>query len=532
MLKPFLIAFTLVSGIAQAQTSLQDTTYLQTIVKREPIAFIPYELKDPNSGKLLSPNDQIELVGAAAEAWEAKYISARDYYAGINELERIWNSFGYSLRNPEDINKLKAVAPDLEKIEKQVAVLETAVREFDEKIMTVKRDVEAELKDFEAKAKGSAEAKYNELYAKVKAKYPEESEFIENLKEDPTMLQKPDKNLSNMVHKEWNIEKGDKSSFFVKGNAQLDLGANLKNASALSDARVDVTVMNSIQANVLYLYGKANIADTGIGSVETGVEVGGNVIDFLTNKKEGKVFDIRLSDKNKTAEKGPWKKEVRVGQDFPFSIGPIPAVFEIGFLGLVYLDTGVSVDAGNYAIGMNLYPGLSTSAYASLAIGIPVAKAGAEGQIVLLNTELAIGGRLALQTNTESGKKKLVLSVRGDHTTTALAGRVVLFAQVKLPIIGKQRYERQLWSLPGKAVTGVLFDFTKEADENGIILTGAPEQSDLEEMNLDNELVKFFADTNPKLSTVSLQETLKELAVLSSEIEALKNEAQSLATVE
>jgi hypothetical protein len=448
-------------------------------------------------------------------------------------MEQAWNNLGYSLRNPDDINKLKGAAPDFEKILQQAEYLSRTIRDIDEKVMTARRNLEQEAKDFEDKVKASAEAKYNELYNKVKEKYPEEVSFVENAKEDPNILQKPNKDLSNFVHKEWNLEKGDAGSFLVKGSAQLDLSGSLKKLEGLTDARVDVAAMNTVKANLVYLYGKTTLDDQGMGQVKTGVEVLGNVVDFLTVDKKGKVLDIRLSDnKKKDAEnsnKGPWKKEVRAGQDFPFSIGPVPVVVEVGVLGQLYLDTGMSVDAVQRAAGLSLYPGVSASAYASFAAGVPVAKVGIEGQMVLLNSEMALTGRLMLQTNTDSGKKKIVLNVRGDHTSTSLSGRMALFAEAKLPVIGKKRYERKLWESDGQAVSGVLFDFTKAADENGIVITGAPQPEDLQEVAVDNELQKFFDEANRKMSEAGLKETLQRMAVLESETSALGDAAKALA---
>lgn len=60
------------------------------LIPREPIAFTPFEMVDPNTGKPISPDMIIEVNGTK--------MRAGDFYRQLNEMERWLNERGYSLR--------------------------------------------------------------------------------------------------------------------------------------------------------------------------------------------------------------------------------------------------------------------------------------------------------------------------------------------------------------------------------------------------------------------------------------------------
>lgn len=61
-----------------------------TLIPRNPVAFTPFEMLDPNTGKPISADTIIEVNGVK--------MRAGDYYRQLNEMERWLNERGYSLR--------------------------------------------------------------------------------------------------------------------------------------------------------------------------------------------------------------------------------------------------------------------------------------------------------------------------------------------------------------------------------------------------------------------------------------------------
>ncbi len=503
-----------------------DDNFVRQVTPKGPIPFVPFDYINPYTGKIESPSFQIELDAKDAEVWKKRFITLRDYYAELNQIEEQWNKIGYSLRKPQDIKTLKEILTDSTELVKQAESLVRSIRPFDEMIMTAQKSLDEQQAAFEKAVQERADSSFSDLFVESKAKFDAAFEPFADAKKDPDILQKPDKDLSNFIHKGWNLEKGDASSFLAKGSASIDVSGSLKKLEGLGEARVDIVAMTQLEINVLYMYLKASVLDDGSAQASTNVEVLGKVVDMLKTEKKGKVFSWRLSDDNSgdQKKKQPWEKVYRKGKEFPFSIGPIPAVAEVGASGRVYLDTGVNVDAKNYALGASLIPGVESSGYVNVGVGVPFAHIGPEANLVILNSELNLGVDIALNLPVDDKPANLDAGIHGTQTTRALAGKLSLVAVAKLPILGEKRYERKLFEWPGVSATGTLFDFRKIADRNGYSLKGAPTQDDIADVELDGSIDKFFneaiAANRERVST----ETLREEAVLTATRDATRSE--------
>src|SRR5262249_15881633 len=65
-----------------------------TVLKRNPIPFKPFEMKDPKTGAPISPSTMITLPNG-------KSMTAAVYYAELNKWEKAFNAIGYSLRDTQ-----------------------------------------------------------------------------------------------------------------------------------------------------------------------------------------------------------------------------------------------------------------------------------------------------------------------------------------------------------------------------------------------------------------------------------------------
>src|SRR5438552_5118192 len=88
------------------------------INKRQPILFKPLEMVDPATGKSVSPDYPIKLPSG-------KQITAGEYYAKVNEIERHLNEQGYSLRDKNTVF-VQEVAIDEGLLSKQKKTAEAA----------------------------------------------------------------------------------------------------------------------------------------------------------------------------------------------------------------------------------------------------------------------------------------------------------------------------------------------------------------------------------------------------------------------
>ena len=489
-MKHFILAGSLFFSIHAQAFDIPEISDLKQIERRDPIVFVPFDMIDPITGKLVTASTMIELPGDLANEWGSKRVTAREYYRELNELEKFWNELGYSLRRPEDIQYLSSLSQDIDQLVKQAKSIDEAIKEFDEKIMSVPQEIATTKKDFEQRLRNKAEEEFTELYNKAMQSLTPEAEIFENLRENPNLIQKPNKNLSNFIYKEWATETGSEDSFYLKGLASVNVSGNFKELEGLADARIDVTIMKELKKNLFYLFLKANALDSGKVSGETGVEVLGQVIDQLSKKKSGNFLSWRFSKDE--SDSSPWQLQVREGKEFAFSIGPVPVVAEVGFAGRVYIDQGFNVSTNN--VSVSVIPGAESYAYGNMSAGVPVAKAGIEQDLILLNSELDIAGGLELSVPQDSGKPMLSANVTGRNTSTALNGRMKFVAQAKLPVVGEQRYEKLLWDYDGLHWDGVIFDFSKTANDQGYQLSGSPETVDLDEVQVDNVSYSLFTD--------------------------------------
>src|SRR5205807_545789 len=62
--------------------------------KREPIPFVPFEMRDPITGAEITPETLIKLPNG-------KEATAKEYFEELNKLEKQLNEIGYSLRDRE-----------------------------------------------------------------------------------------------------------------------------------------------------------------------------------------------------------------------------------------------------------------------------------------------------------------------------------------------------------------------------------------------------------------------------------------------
>ncbi|MFW7377813.1 MAG: hypothetical protein ACOH5I_03255 [Oligoflexus sp.] len=477
--------------------------------KRPAIQFKPFDYLDPITGKIVSPDTMVELTDELAASFNKKYISARELYEELNKLEKSLNELGYSLRDSADSGFIESALVDGKKLVEQTTKIIDLYRDFDEKIMTIPKEIEQIKNDFFDRQDSLAEKEFTELYEKAVKSIKPSAPVFEDLNEDPNILQVPNRNLGNFVYKKWDVEKGDPNSFLIKALAQLNLSGDFKELEGIFDTRVDVDIFNEVKLNLLYAYLKAGAQDSGDVFISSGLEVAGKKIDRYSVDRKGKLLSWRLSDEK---DDNNLDMVFREGESIPFAIGPVPCLLEIGGFGRIYIDN--ALNASRTSISASAIPGIEAAGYATVAAGVKVAKVGVEGQLVILNSELNIQGGIDMKVPKETGKPELSAFVKGEQNLTALNGNIYLMAGVDLPVVGEKNYRRKLWDWDGVTTQGVLFNFTKTANETGYTLSGAPEPADIDEKNLDNKIKDFFDHVDENLQSVKSEQIAHDVATI------------------
>ena len=74
---------------------VQTDPNLIRVNRREPIPFVPFEMQDPATRRVIAPNTMLTLP-------DGKRVQADEYFAALNRIEKGLNDLGYSLRNMPD----------------------------------------------------------------------------------------------------------------------------------------------------------------------------------------------------------------------------------------------------------------------------------------------------------------------------------------------------------------------------------------------------------------------------------------------
>jgi len=88
-----------------------DPRFIKTN-RRPPIPFVPFEMRNPRTNEAIDPNTMFNLRNG-------QKMTARDYLAGLNELEKKFNELGYSLRDRHTQTPFQEVIINHSELQKQ-----------------------------------------------------------------------------------------------------------------------------------------------------------------------------------------------------------------------------------------------------------------------------------------------------------------------------------------------------------------------------------------------------------------------------
>lgn len=412
------------------------------VLKKEPIKFRAFEMKDPKTGKPISPNQILELPNG-------KKVAAKEYYAELNQLEREFNQIGYSLREPGEKTTIQRSKIDKEQLQEQQESLKATPKEIDPEIQkklepsqvlkTIKENPR-EIKQIDSEktiSDGPDEIQPRLKSAKINSK------LIPNLGQ--TKLAQASSSPA-VYTRNWNGEVGNRNTFAAYLNAKLELtGANTY-TRAYAEGKAGGYVFNN---NVELARATANLYApvSGNGNVNANLYVvGRNVYNFnrrfSTNFSRGDSFSRSLDIE---------------AANFRFWVGPIPMRARFGVRGSAGFRYNVAAYGGSRYAYARLNPFVDTSAYGQGGADIVVGGAGLGVNLLLLKDDL--DARASARVGFASGNRAYLQTYYSMYNQVeALSGNVYAYAYVWVPFWRRRQWNWNIFSWTGVNHRGYLLN--------------------------------------------------------------------------
>lgn len=457
---------------------------------RPELPFVPFPYVDLETTEALTKDTMMLTPDAQGNLTILR--KAGDYYAEINTLEQKLCLLGYSMHNVADEEIISRLPIDELLMQRQAAAQLAATQPIDPEVMTPVRSARATAEAAKSRIEAEAASQLSALYASVSGGATPPSVTLAPL--DPEVIARPSSDLNNVLTKQWDFEKGEHETFAATASATLTLSGSLRAAEATTTCRADVWAFAK-EYNVAYadVQGRVDASSTGLGG-----SVSWKVLFLGADLYHG---DIKGGSnvRSDSADNDKVFPIIHEGQDYYFSIGPVPMSGSIGIAGTFDYDWGVGL-AGLAVTGTG-QAAAKLGGYASLQADLVVAQAGVGGELTIVDDLIKIEGGVGVDADSASGEPRVVATVRGTNTMTVLKGELFAFASAVVPAAGLPPWEKKTWRKILYGFDGVstgeqsLFNFSKVVSSRGYLLTGAPREEDYAEVNVEQELDRALQET-------------------------------------
>jgi hypothetical protein len=431
------------------------------ILRRNARQFEQFQIRNPENGQNIDPNTTLELPNG-------KKVSAREYYAQLNQYEQEFNKLGYSLREDRDRTVIQeSIRNDPAQFRRQATQLEQDHRQIENPAVNralspdvVRQEVEVQPQINQQILQLRPNVEPPQLRGLEKLNRP-----VEPIEPRPIPTRRPLPPIrprptppatpatgSQKIVKNWNYEVGNRSRFAAFINGKLELNGSANVATAEAEANAGGYAFDK-QANILRATAKVVAPDNGQLSANLNLAAfGANVYNFNRTVNAS----IQKTDTFQYAV----DKEI---VNFRFTIGPIPMSAKFGVRGSAGLRYDIFASP-RYAYAKAV-PFLDTRAYGQGGADIVVGGAGVGVNLVLLKDELEIAGKARL--NIVNAKLVLDTQFSALNKFSALNGNVYAYAFVYVPRFGVPPWKKKQWdwtivSWNGFNHTGYFFNESKQ----------------------------------------------------------------------
>ncbi|MGC4047940.1 MAG: hypothetical protein QM758_29450 [Armatimonas sp.] len=403
-----------------------EATLPEALVRRHraaPVKPTRFEMKDPATGKTISPNTVLTLP-------DGQKITARDYYAMLNGLEQRSSARGYSLtaRAPAPP---EGVAMDTAELEKQAAKIASSF---------VRRS-----RDHAIPAGTSVE----DMKARHEAAVASDAARLEALKSNHTLTER-----------RVNLQIPPKIFDFLLGKPEL--------LAAMATGKFDMTTLTTAQPGTMRLVGDlaigASILKRPADFLKIGLELLAPPQGQMTARVAVRVAGKEVMAFNEVSDK-PMAREVGGSTTFrmpvKFKIGMGPIGFSVEAAAVGEAGTGMFAAVRSAATDVKLTPKVNSRLEVAAKADFKIIGASVKSNVVIADGKLNVegGSQMALQGNTLVPRK----SLSGDSMLEMLAGTAMIEGFIyqpafAIPPFKKKKFDFTLWDWKGMKVAGRLFE--------------------------------------------------------------------------
>jgi hypothetical protein len=411
-----------VNLVAQATTTEMDPALVQ-VNTRPAIPFHPFTMRDPRTGRIVDPDTLITL-------HNGKRMTAGDYYAEANSLERGFNALGYSLRSSAPVT-LQESRVNVGALQSQASGIAAMHKPFDQQTM-------AAIPSFQ-----QLEAQHQLLVNQDALRFQRLNQAIATKSlvrsgapaagSFPGSFSQPNT---------WNYEIGDPDTLYAFVNGRQDLTGNLSQATLSADAKAGGAIFGH---NFDLLRATGSLSSPKSGALSANLKL--NVIGF------GDIYNFNQSANASWTKSDSFSKPVDVHTTLHMFIGPVPVGVTIGARGSANLQYWVGLRPGS--VSANVQPSLQADVYGEAGVDIGIASAGFGGSVTLIRGGVVLTGTCSLDVDAKG--PYVDLDYGCFDIIQALSGRVYAYADVDVLLYSK-RWEHDFWSWDGVSTSGYLFN--------------------------------------------------------------------------
>ncbi|WP_158999456.1 hypothetical protein [Pigmentibacter ruber] len=472
--------------------------------KKAPLAYKPFPLLDPDTGKVLAPNDEVQVSDRNGNISKIKAI---EFFNQINGMEYSLNQWGYSLRDADGKYNLSQLDICLSLLEKQKEAIDKSMNFSPENSMPSYSDwlkkVTIALKNYQAFTPSMQDLIRIANDRKIDDYLTQIPPF--DVPRPPTF--KPVELKSFKKEKTWSFEKGQKSKFFVNGFAGYKVAASKIEVSSEANAGLNAAVLGVWEGNIASAKAATNSPGNQNGKLKVTANIFGKTL-FAIDQDIGKLG----YKEEKTLFDTPIQHEVSTR----FTVGPIPVRLAAGIRGQNIMRWGVELVPLQVQSYLQHYAGID--AYASAAVDIYVAGAGVVGRLLLvgIDTRVTAGGFVEF-----NDVPALKLELQGTTQLNALQGDIRLFVYAYLPswkfwkgFVERKEWSTSLWSYNGYQVNATIFDYSAKLTPTGFSAKGDLSVEDVQEqLAIDAKLKREEKINNLEFQVLNrISETMNSIA--------------------
>lgn len=365
---------------------------------RSPVPYVPFELKDAQGRPV--PSDAT-----------AGGVRAADRVRQLNDTERFLTGLGYTLRRPDEIPPevyASGIDPAVVTAQKD-GVADTHVA-FDPSFMHQPPT------DAQLTSEGAAEAQ--------RATQPS----MEGL----ARLAAPQESVTEAAAASWNdgcpdvrpgegclrrdapgFDVGKRDLVYLSSHTYMQARGDLGHTNAVAESGLEAGVLNH-GFKVLHALARMD-----------GYDKGGDTIHVEATKFGKRVFSFD-SAAQQYKDSYPFLEEDKPLFQTVFVIVVVPVTVRVGVRARG--EMAWNTPASYTQLGLRIGPNIMAAAYAQAAVGAGI-EAGIDGEVTLIEDDLAVAGSVKFRMSPERGPFFQTL-VTGENSLTALDGRISLYAKV------------------------------------------------------------------------------------------------------